>query len=209
VTKLDKVQYGEAAQSETVRKMVVAMARDIRVLVIKLADRLHNARTWRYVAPASAARTASETLEIYAPLAHRRGLNTLKRDPDDPCRQVRVLCTRSASPQGVRDPRDLRTAGAPPGHEHHQVGAGGPVLRPAVPQDLRRDRPHGGPACAGPRGVSRHSARRDPQGPQGVQDQGGRHRPTQALLLRLPEDDRPGEGLRADLRPGRGARPGG
>jgi GTP diphosphokinase / guanosine-3',5'-bis(diphosphate) 3'-diphosphatase len=49
VTKLDKVTYGEAAQAETVRKMVVAMARDIRVLVIKLADRLHNARTWRYV----------------------------------------------------------------------------------------------------------------------------------------------------------------
>ena len=53
VTKLDKVTYGEAAQAETVRKMVVAMARDIRVLVIKLADRLHNARTWRYVSQAS------------------------------------------------------------------------------------------------------------------------------------------------------------
>ena len=49
VTKLDKVSYGDAAQAETVRKMVVAMARDIRVLVIKLADRLHNARTWRFV----------------------------------------------------------------------------------------------------------------------------------------------------------------
>ena len=52
VTKLDKVTYGDAAQAETVRKMVVAMARDIRVLVIKLADRLHNARTWRYVSAA-------------------------------------------------------------------------------------------------------------------------------------------------------------
>jgi guanosine-3',5'-bis(diphosphate) 3'-pyrophosphohydrolase len=49
VTKLDKVTYGAAAQAETVRKMVVAMARDIRVLVIKLADRLHNMRTWRYL----------------------------------------------------------------------------------------------------------------------------------------------------------------
>ncbi|NCD16255.1 MAG: bifunctional (p)ppGpp synthetase/guanosine-3',5'-bis(diphosphate) 3'-pyrophosphohydrolase, partial [Actinobacteria bacterium] len=49
VTKLDKVTYGDAAQAETVRKMIVAMSRDIRVLVIKLADRLHNARTWKYV----------------------------------------------------------------------------------------------------------------------------------------------------------------
>src|SRR5665647_3777502 len=64
VTKLDKVQFGEAAQAETVRKMVVAMSRDIRVLVIKLADRLHNARTWKFVASASAEKKARETLEI-------------------------------------------------------------------------------------------------------------------------------------------------
>jgi relA/spoT family protein len=83
VTKISNMAYGESAQAETIRKMVVAMSRDVRVLVVKLADRLHNARTWRYVKPSSSHKKARETLDVYAPLANRLGMNAIKTELEE------------------------------------------------------------------------------------------------------------------------------
>ncbi|WP_042491025.1 RelA/SpoT family protein [Tropheryma whipplei] len=83
VTKLDRMKYGVNVQSESWRKMIVAISKDIRVLVIKLADRLHNARTWGFVPIESAKRKARETLEIYAPLSGRLGIQNIKTELED------------------------------------------------------------------------------------------------------------------------------
>ena len=85
VTKLDKIQYNsnEEAKAEAIRKMVIAMSKDIRVLILKLADRLHNIQTIEYLADHKQERIASETLYVYAPLAHRLGLQNIKHILED------------------------------------------------------------------------------------------------------------------------------
>ena len=83
VTKFDKAFYGKAAEAETIRKMIVAAGKDVRVLIIKLADRLHNMRTLDARSPASRARIARATLDVLVPLCDRLGIQALKRDLDD------------------------------------------------------------------------------------------------------------------------------
>lgn len=83
VTKLSQLEVGDSAQAETIRKLVVAMSRDVRTLAVKLADRVHNARTWRYVKTTSAQKKARETLDVYAPLANRLGMNAIKTELEE------------------------------------------------------------------------------------------------------------------------------
>ncbi len=98
VTKLGKLNFSsrEQRQAENFRKMLVAMARDLRVLLIKLADRLHNMRTLQYLAPEKSRQIAQETLDIYAPLAHRLGMAKVKAELED-------LALRTLEPQAYLD----------------------------------------------------------------------------------------------------------
>ena len=85
VTKLTRIQFAsrEQAQVENYRKMIVAMAQDVRVILIKLADRLHNMRTIEYLGKQKRVQKARETLEVYAPIAHRLGMHAMKAELED------------------------------------------------------------------------------------------------------------------------------
>src|SRR4029078_4157951 len=114
VSKLDKIEFqsAEDAQAENFRKMLLAMARDVRVILIKLADRLHNMRTLSAVSSGKRKRVAKETMEIYAPIANRLGLNALYHELQElafshlyPAR-YRVLAKATAAAR--RDRREIR-----------------------------------------------------------------------------------------------------
>ena len=196
VTKLDKVELGNAAEAETIRKMVVAMARDPRVLVIKLSDRLHNMRTMRFLSPEKQEKKARETLEVLSPLAHRLGMATVKWELEDlsfailhPKKYseiVRLVATRAPSRDTyLKQVIDEVTPAARLGPDHRDRRGPAQALLLDLPQDdrqgprLRRHPRPGRRPRAGRRGA--RLLRRDGHGARAVAaDAGavqGLHRP--------------------------------
>ena len=110
LTKLDKLRFNtrEEGQAESFRKMLLAMARDVRVILVKLADRLHNMRTIGAMATDKAQRIARETIDIYAPIAHRLGLNEVYRELQDLCFEQLHPWRRGALAKAVQRSRGYR-----------------------------------------------------------------------------------------------------
>jgi GTP diphosphokinase / guanosine-3',5'-bis(diphosphate) 3'-diphosphatase len=110
LTKLDKLHFNtrEESQAESFRKMLLAMARDVRVILIKLADRLHNMRTMQAMAADKRQRIARETLEIYAPIAHRLGLNLMYRELQELCFALLYPWRHAALAKAVHSARGNR-----------------------------------------------------------------------------------------------------
>jgi GTP pyrophosphokinase/guanosine-3',5'-bis(diphosphate) 3'-pyrophosphohydrolase len=110
LTKLDKLHFStrEESQAESFRKMLLAMARDVRVILIKLADRLHNMRTMQAMVPAKRQRIARETLDIYAPIAHRLGLNQTYRELQELCFEMLHPWRHAALAKAVKRARGHR-----------------------------------------------------------------------------------------------------
>lgn len=112
VTKLGKIKFDsrDEAQSQNLRKMLIAMAKDIRVILIKLADRLHNMRTIEYLSPERQRDKAIETMDIYAPLAHRLGISQVKWELEDLCMKVLEPVKYQQIQRLVSDSRAAREA---------------------------------------------------------------------------------------------------
>ena len=116
VTKLGRIEYmsKEDVQLENYRKMFLAMAKDIRVIMIKLADRLHNMRTLKYMREDKRHRIAKETLEVYAPLANRLGISNIKVELEDLCLRYLEPEAYYALVEEVKHKRKERQSSSPP-----------------------------------------------------------------------------------------------
>ena len=124
VTKLTRIQFQsrEQAEAENYRKMIVAMAEDVRVILIKLADRLHNMRTIEYLGKQKQVQKAKETLEIYAPLAHRLGIHQLKWELED-------LAFQTLHPRKFEEIRRMVSERRTDREEHVDAGGRGAAPR--------------------------------------------------------------------------------